>query len=248
MKSNAKRNITIIGVIFIISALIIPASALARMGGGHMGGGYGMHDNQMGGGMGKGLNYSGRRMEAGMGGGFFGLWRNPVLVKDLNLSEEQVKSLKDNYFAVKEKHIDLRNKLAGLHLEMDKALSADAVDEKRVLELTREISSVKSDLYVSRVENKLAAKKILTKEQLDKLNTLGCSVGFGRHNGSGLGHEMGRGYGQGAGYGHGSMMNGANGNRTGQGFGMMMNSGYGYGMNQIDPAVTTAESADIQNM
>ncbi|RZB33676.1 MAG: hypothetical protein SRB2_03787 [Desulfobacteraceae bacterium Eth-SRB2] len=98
-----------------------------------------------------------------------GIWRNPKMVQELGLTDEQVKGLREADFAHREKRLQLKSKLDGFHLEMEKLFSADSVDEEKVLQVAQKISELKGKLFVRRIESRLAVGKLLTADQLKKL-------------------------------------------------------------------------------
>ena len=144
-------------------------------------------------------------MEGGRDGGSpFGIWHNSQAVKNLGLSADQVKQLKEAEFASREKQLPLQAELDSLRLKMDQAFAAEPVDEKTVVDLTEKISAVKGKLAVQRTEDKLAMKKIFTPDQLDKMQSM-----RGGMNGQGGGQPCpmaGQGMGQGKGMGMGKGM------------------------------------------
>jgi len=98
-----------------------------------------------------------------------GIWRNPKVVQDLGLTDEQVKGLREADFAHREERLQLKSKLDGLHLELEKLFSADPVNEAEILQLAQKISDLKGKLFVQRIESRLAVGKLLTADQLKKL-------------------------------------------------------------------------------
>jgi len=98
-----------------------------------------------------------------------GIWRNPKMVQELGLTDEQVKGLREADFAHREKRLQLKSKLDGLHLEMEKLFSADPVNESEILQLAKKISDLKGKLFVRKIESRLAVGKLLTADQLKKL-------------------------------------------------------------------------------
>jgi Spy/CpxP family protein refolding chaperone len=98
-----------------------------------------------------------------------GIWRNPRMVQQLGLTDEQVKGLREADFAYREKRVKLKSKLDGLHLEMEKLFSADDVDEAKVLQLAQKISELKGKRFVQTIECRLAVAKLLRADQLKKL-------------------------------------------------------------------------------
>lgn len=99
-----------------------------------------------------------------------GIWRNPKMIQELGLTDEQVKGLREADFAHREKRLQLKYKLDGLHLEMEKLFSADSVNEAEVIQLAQKISDQKGKLFVRKIESRLAVGKLLTADQLIKMN------------------------------------------------------------------------------
>ena len=98
-----------------------------------------------------------------------GIWRNPKMVQDLGLTDEQVKGLREADFAHREKHLQLKSKLGGLHLDLEKLFSDDPVNASDILQLAQKISVLKGKLFVQKIESRLAVTKLLTADQLKKL-------------------------------------------------------------------------------
>jgi Spy/CpxP family protein refolding chaperone len=98
-----------------------------------------------------------------------GIWQNPKMVQELGLTDEQAKGLREADFAHREKQLQLKSKLDGLHLEMEKLFSADPVNESDILQLAQKISELKGKLFVQRIESRLTVGKLLTSDQLKKL-------------------------------------------------------------------------------
>jgi Spy/CpxP family protein refolding chaperone len=98
-----------------------------------------------------------------------GIWRNPKMVQDLRLTDEQVKALREADFAHRENRLQLKSKLDGLHLDLEKLFSADPVNASDILQVAQKISDLKGKLFVQRIESRLAVAKLLTEDQLKKL-------------------------------------------------------------------------------
>lgn len=98
-----------------------------------------------------------------------GIWRNPQLVKELELTTEQVKQLRDADFTFREMRLGLKAQLDGLRLQMDKAFTNDVVDDTAVLSLAEKISGVKGKLFIQKIEARLAVGKLLNADQINKL-------------------------------------------------------------------------------
>lgn len=91
------------------------------------------------------------------------------MVQKLELTEEQVKKLKDADFASREKRLELKARLDRLHLEMDRAFSADSVDQEAVLQLAEKIADVRGNFFIQDIESRLVMGKILNADQTSKL-------------------------------------------------------------------------------
>ncbi|WP_417909892.1 Spy/CpxP family protein refolding chaperone [Candidatus Electronema sp. PJ] len=182
MNAIINKRIGTVLMAALLSAALIPAAAEACRGGrGGRGGGQGM-----------GMDCG---MRGGRGGAAFGIWQNPQAVQDLGISAEQVKKLKEAEFAAREKQLPLNAELDSLRLKMDQAFATEPVDEKAVLELTEKISAVKGKMAVQMTEERLAMKKILTPEQVAKMDMRrGAGMGGGKPcgmNGQGMGQGNG---------------------------------------------------------
>jgi len=98
-----------------------------------------------------------------------GIWRDPQMVQELELTKEQVKQLRDADFTFREGRLALKAQLDSLHLKLDKAFSDDIVDNAAVLSLAEKISDVKGKLFIKDIESRLAIGKLLNAEQIKKL-------------------------------------------------------------------------------
>ncbi len=116
----------------------------------------------------------GGRQEKGFGGKgihppALGIWRNPQMVQQLEITEEQIKELRDADFTSREKRLALRAQLDGLRLHMEKAFSEDEVDPAAVRATAEGIADLKGKLYMQHIESRLALRKILTADQIKEL-------------------------------------------------------------------------------
>ncbi|MDJ0668967.1 MAG: periplasmic heavy metal sensor [Desulfobacterales bacterium] len=98
-----------------------------------------------------------------------GIWQDPQMVQKLELTEAQIKKLRDADFTFREKRLELKAQLDRLDLQMAKAFSADTLDQKTVLELAQKISDVRGRLYTQKIESRLVMEKILNADQMSKL-------------------------------------------------------------------------------
>lgn len=101
--------------------------------------------------------------------GSCGLWRNPEVVEKLGLTGEQIKGLRDADYRFREEQVELNAKVSALRLRIEKAFYEESVDENAVRRLAKEMADAKGQIYIQRVEARLAAEKLLTADQLKKL-------------------------------------------------------------------------------
>jgi Spy/CpxP family protein refolding chaperone len=150
MKSKNQKLSTRV-IVLLITICCIPALALA-----------GTPGNQHR--QGKGVEMKGHP------GPPLAIWRNLQMIQELALTENQVKQIKDIDFTFRDKHLVLKAQLDTFHLQLDKAFSADNVDDTAVLKIAQEVSNVESRLFVQNVESRLALGKILTADQIKKMS------------------------------------------------------------------------------
>ncbi len=172
-----------VGIILILMALGIAVFSYAQvpgmmgmgsMGMGMMGRGGGMMMNNglmpgcpmMGmGGMGMGMNDMGMN---GMGMGM--MWGNNLTVylsyaRELGLSNDHVRKLKDRQLAFTKETIDLRNKLQVAQLELQKMIDQDEVNMRAVERNVRANYELYAALMLSTIRVNVDAGNILTPEQ-----------------------------------------------------------------------------------
>jgi len=101
-----------------------------------------------------------------------GIWRNPQVIEKLQLTQDQVKNIRDLDFSHRENVLPLRSQIEANRLKMDKAISEDTVDPKTVLSLAEKIADLKGKIFVRNIESRLAVKEILTDDQTNELRRL----------------------------------------------------------------------------
>ncbi len=99
----------------------------------------------------------------------FGIWRNPKMVEELGLTDEQIKGLRQADFALREKRLELKSRLEGLYLQLEELFSHDPAEASKVLDVAQKISDLKGKLFVQKIESRLAVGKLLNADQLKKL-------------------------------------------------------------------------------
>lgn len=98
-----------------------------------------------------------------------GFWQNPQMVQDLKLTETQIEKIREADFTFREKQLALKAQIDSLHLKMDKAFSAETMDEKAVIALAEKMSDIKGKLFVQRIESRMMLGKLLDADQIQKL-------------------------------------------------------------------------------
>lgn len=149
MNSQMSKKMCIVATVFLITASFIPALA------GPVAAEEGRPE--------KGFHKKHHRRPA------LGIWRDPQIVQELELTTAQVKQIRDADFTLREKRLALKAQRDSLRLQMDKAFSGDTVDDAAVLALAEKISEVKGKMFVQKIEARLALGKILNAEQIQKL-------------------------------------------------------------------------------
>ncbi len=181
MNTNFGKKIGKGAIVAVIMVFIISSFAAASPWG----------DKGRGEGRGDGFGQEGR------GKSFCGIWRSPKIVEELELTDEQVKGLKDADFAGREKRMELKCQLDKLRLQMEKAFSAAAVDEAAVRQLAAKISDLRGEMFTQKIESRLEVRKLLNADQLKKLKTLKFQFknkhakkgGKGKHHGGMRGND-----------------------------------------------------------
>jgi Spy/CpxP family protein refolding chaperone len=99
------------------------------------------------------------------------IWRNQKIIEALTLTQEQISTLKDADFAFREKSLELKAPLDKLHLQMEKAFSAEPVDKFAVIGLAQKMADLQGKRFIQDIEYKLTIEGVLTADQLKKLKT-----------------------------------------------------------------------------
>ncbi|TES92306.1 MAG: periplasmic heavy metal sensor [Candidatus Cloacimonadota bacterium] len=102
-------------------------------------------------------------------GEFHGLWKNKKLAKEIGLSEEQIDKMKDLSIATEKKMIKIRADMELKEIDLREVLDADKPDEGKAINLIKEIMKKKTEAWVLKIKQRIAMKKTLTTEQMEKL-------------------------------------------------------------------------------
>jgi Spy/CpxP family protein refolding chaperone len=91
--------------------------------------------------------------------------------KELGLTDAQVVKIADINKEHRKKMLDYKEKLAPLDIQLKKLLLEDNVDMARVRSLVKDISGIRAELQVLRIQHRLDIEKVLTPEQKAKMRT-----------------------------------------------------------------------------
>lgn len=111
------------------------------------------------------------RGPGGQGGGV-GMDFNPAMMRELHLSPDQEKKLKDGRLAVQKKKIQLHSDKAILELDLKQILSAYPVNKAEALKLADKIAEVDKKMLSLRIESMVQLLSGLTAEQHARLMVL----------------------------------------------------------------------------
>lgn len=132
-----------------------------------------------------------------MPGRSFDWWDSPV-VKDLNLSKEQLQKVQSTVHDSRAKLIDLRAVVQKAELDVEDTFNADTFDMKRASEAVEHLAAARAETGRSLAQLSLNLRAALTTEQWRELQKRrpGLMHGMGamnRHPGMRNGGPMGRG-------------------------------------------------------
>jgi hypothetical protein len=99
------------------------------------------------------------------------IWRDQEIIEALKITDEQIIKLKEADFAFREKNLELNAPLDKLHLQMEKAFSAEPVDKSTVIGLAQKMVDLQGKRFIQDTEFRLTLEGLLTTEQLKKLKS-----------------------------------------------------------------------------
>lgn len=102
-------------------------------------------------------------------GGDLMMLMRPAVIKQLDLSAEQQAQIAAVSAASSNEISALRTKMLALAGQQAKLMGAESVDEAAVLKLAGEIGDVRKSMSIVQIKQMLAAHKIMTPEQRQKL-------------------------------------------------------------------------------
>ena len=113
----------------------------------------------------------------------------------LGLSKEQKEKMRELRIRQQDATRDLKYDLAMKALEMKKLYTDPKTDDTTLLAKQKEVQAVLFKLIEKRGEAKIEFRKILTPEQIKKLDRMPMGIGMGMFMGPGMGMEGGPGMG-----------------------------------------------------
>tara|TARA_B100000686_G_C16440014_1_gene786490 strand:+ start:191 stop:763 length:573 start_codon:yes stop_codon:yes gene_type:complete len=85
--------------------------------------------------------------------------------KELGLTEQQVAFVKDKKFEYEKRKIEINAKHQVSHMELDRALHSENIDEKKINQIVDQMIAQKAESLKARIAAKLAVLNSLTPEQ-----------------------------------------------------------------------------------
>lgn len=150
-----------------------------------------------------------------------GMGLGPAMVRDLNLTPDQVRDLqqlRDNFFAATKTQHD---QIQAIARQIAQLWAADPIPVAQIRTLAADMDALRADIRDAGIEHAVQALGVLTPEQREKVRARigemgGCCIGMGPGCCVGMGPGMGCGMGMGPGPG----MRGRCGMGTGTGTGL----------------------------
>ena len=99
-------------------------------------------------------------------------WKDPQIVSELNLSEEQVKSIDEIFSKYKKRFVGYQKKLRNSEVELKKELQDPNVTKEEVLKTIDSIEDTKAAYIRTKVEMYLKVKDVLTPQQETTLHKI----------------------------------------------------------------------------
>jgi Spy/CpxP family protein refolding chaperone len=110
-------------------------------------------------------------MDEGRGMGRGQWWENPVIAKEIGLTEAQAKKIDDMATAQRKETIKMNADLKIAKIELQD-LFDEAGNEGAIRKKAAEVSKLQEKIYNARIEHRLAMNKVLTAEQQKKMKSL----------------------------------------------------------------------------
>jgi Spy/CpxP family protein refolding chaperone len=98
--------------------------------------------------------------------------RSPRILKELNLSQEQMKKIDEIHYGYASKIVDLRAGIQKRSLDLNRIVMRGDFTREDIEPILKEIASMEAELRINRLMEIQEIKKVLTKEQNDRLREL----------------------------------------------------------------------------
>jgi hypothetical protein len=92
-------------------------------------------------------------------------WRDAQLVRELGLTDDQIKSLDDLDYAFRKQQIALRTELEAAKLDLERADDDQASNDQAVLKAAQRVADLQGKMFMQHVEQKAKVRKTLSAEQ-----------------------------------------------------------------------------------
>jgi Spy/CpxP family protein refolding chaperone len=126
-------------------------------------------------------------------------WKDSSIVKQIGLSDAQVKQIEDTFHAHRLKLIDIIADVERQEATLEPLIEADNPDEKLVVAQIDKVAAARAQLEKENALMSLAIRKVLTPEQWKALRSLDVGLGMphsgvrgGQRGGVGRGNMQGR--------------------------------------------------------
>lgn len=97
--------------------------------------------------------------------GYYAWWDNPVVVRDLNLTEQQTHKIRETVREFRGRLIDLRAAVNKADADLEDFVSEDQVDPRRVNEAIERLATSRGDLTRALAQMTLRMRQVLTQQQ-----------------------------------------------------------------------------------
>jgi Spy/CpxP family protein refolding chaperone len=98
-------------------------------------------------------------------------WRNPKIIEEYKITDEQVLQFKEVDFTFREKSLELKAQFDSVQLQMEKAFLTEPVNKATVIGLAQKMADLHGRLFIQDMEFKLTVEELLTGDQLKKLKS-----------------------------------------------------------------------------
>lgn len=91
---------------------------------------------------------------------------------ELELTDQQIEQFEEMKYERRLASIDLRANLEKEQIEMERLMSADNLDRKKIMSQAEKVADLQKEMHLARIEGKLDMMEILTEEQREKMKDL----------------------------------------------------------------------------